>query len=82
MQQPQGYPPQQQQQPMYPPPQMMQQAPQAQAGGEEAASHTDCVPLFYYINTDLRDHFYRRVDVLQTASGARSVAEASRRIYE
>lgn len=25
---------------------------------QASASHTDCVPLFYYINSDLRDHFY------------------------
>jgi hypothetical protein len=55
-----GYPPPQQ--PMYPQQQMMMQPPQQpQGGGAEEASHTDCVPLFYYINTDLRDHFYRRV---------------------
>jgi hypothetical protein len=58
-----GYapPPQQpmypQQQMMPPPQQMVQQAPPP-AGGAEEASHTDCVPLFYYINSDLRDHFY------------------------
>lgn len=60
---PQAYPPQPQAyappQPMYPQqqPMMQQQMPPPQEGDEEA-SHTDCVPLFYYINSDLRDHFY------------------------
>ena len=40
---------------MYAPPQQMQQQPQEE---DQEASHTDCVPLFYYINSDLRDHFY------------------------
>jgi hypothetical protein len=26
--------------------------------GPQEASHTDCIPLFYYLNADLRDHFY------------------------
>ena len=46
---------------MFPPPQPMQEQmppPQAPQEGQEEASHTDCVPLFYYINSDLRDHFY------------------------
>jgi len=43
---------------MYQQPMMqMQQQPEEDSSSEEA-SHTDCVPLFYYINSDLRDHFY------------------------
>jgi len=70
-QQQQGYAPQEAyppQQPEYAPPQpgypqpMYQQQPMMQQQPEESsqleASHTDCVPLFYYINSDLRDHFY------------------------
>ena len=41
---------------MYAPPQQMQQQPPQEE--DQEASHTDCVPLFYYINSDLRDHFY------------------------
>jgi len=55
---PPGYPQQQaypQQQP-YGYPQQQMAPPQPQ--GEEGASHTDCIPLFYYLNADLRDHFY------------------------
>ena len=48
-QQPYGYPQQQ-----MAPQQMAPQQPQGEAG----ASHTDCIPLFYYLNADLRDHFY------------------------
>uniref|UniRef100_A0A7S0HJC8 MADS-box domain-containing protein n=2 Tax=Geminigeraceae TaxID=589343 RepID=A0A7S0HJC8_9CRYP len=45
---PMGYPPQEQA-----PPYQMQQS-----SSMLEASHSDCVPLFYYINSDLRDHFY------------------------
>lgn len=37
-----------------PPPQESEEQQDASA----EASHTDCVPLFYYMNDDLRDHFY------------------------